>query len=510
MNEPPDPGGSVPPAVNFVTIEGDESGMDTDISVSSITKSRKRSYSQKICKQCNKKKRKHLGNQKDIGCACKEVTVIDFDKIDAPTHNPQTEPTTNNTSTSIQLGRRLFNQTDSSPYTIHIQRLQSSQSDGTTLHPISLGKILKQNKINNIINGSIKRIGRNRIAMAFSNFTDANEFLNNSLLNQNNLKAFIPSFSITRVGIVKGVPIEWSTDEILENISTPFGCGKIIKVRRINYKVMVEGAPVWKPTQSVVVYFDGQILPKRIYMCFNSLPVNLYIFPTIQCFNCCRFGHTKVQCRSKPRCFRCGQEHTGETCKLDDDDVRCCLCSGSHIAISKVCPELKRQRDIKTHMAQNCVSYAEATKFFPPVSKSFSEVLMSTNTDNVSIPATHTQNNSYKKTVFIKPRTPPPRSKGYDQTAHSNIINEFSLPTQSNGCALLHRERKESSMHQSESLIAEIMNLLNTLTESNTKSNTNTPNNVAPILLLISKLLLSIQNGSPKLNPVELQKCNQQ
>lgn len=246
-------------------------------------------------------------------------------------------------------------------------------------------------------------------------------------------------------------------------------------------------------------------------MCFNSLPVDLYIFPTIQCFNCCRFGHTKVQCRSKPRCFRCGQEHTGESCKVDDDGIKCCLCSGSHIATSKVCPELKRQRDIKTYMAQNCVSYAEASKVFPPVSKSFSEILMTTNTDNVSISATQPQNNSYKKTVFIKPRTPPPRSKGYDQTAHSNIINEFSLPSHSNGCALQNKENKENSILQSESsLIEEIMNLLHILTESNTKSNTNTPNNVAPILLVISKLLLSIQNGSPKHNPVELQKCNQQ
>lgn len=30
MNEPPDPGGTIPPAINIVTIECDEPGMDTD------------------------------------------------------------------------------------------------------------------------------------------------------------------------------------------------------------------------------------------------------------------------------------------------------------------------------------------------------------------------------------------------------------------------------------------------------------------------------------------------
>lgn len=503
MNEPPDPGGTAPPAVNFVTIEYDGSGMETDNSVCSNNKPRKRLVSNRICKQCNKKKRKNLGNQKDIGCACREEPIIDFNKDIIPTHNlhSQSEQTSNNITSSTPLGRRLFNQLDSAPYTIHIQRLQTSQNDGTTFHPMTLGRILKQNKISNIVNGSIKRIGRNRISMSFSKYTDANEFLDNNLLSQNNLKAFIPSFTITRVGIIKGVPTEWSLDEILENITIPFGCGKIIKVRRINYKVVVEGNPVWKPTQSVVIYFDGQVLPKHVYMCFNSLPVDLYIFPTIQCFNCCRYGHTKVQCRSKPRCFRCGQEHTGESCKVDDDNITCCLCSGSHTAISKSCPELKRQRSIKIHMAQNCVSYAEASKHFPSVSKSFSEVLMTPHVDNV-VPSSTSHNRSYKKTVFLKPKANSLKSKGYDKETHNSIISEFSMPAASDGCALVDRNNNENSQ---QSLLEQIMNLLQTLL----KSNISLPNNVAPILALISQLFVPINNGGPQHDPMELQKRNQ-
>lgn len=75
-----------------------------------------------------------------------------------------------------------------------------------------------------------------------------------------------------------------------------------------------EGATVWKPSQTVVITLDGQCLPSRVSMCYNSLQVSAHNFPTIQCYLCCRFGHTKDKCRSAPRCFRCGNNHGGDAC----------------------------------------------------------------------------------------------------------------------------------------------------------------------------------------------------
>lgn len=505
MNEPPDPGGTAPLPTNFVTIECDESGMDTDHSVNSLSKSRKRNHCQKICKHCNKKKRKHIGSQRDIGCLCRDdKAVVDLENR-PPSSIVHTEIPQINSSTQInETNRRLYNHIDASPYLIHIQRIQSTQNDGTSLHPMTVGKLLKQNKITNITNGSIKRIGRNKIALSFNSHTSANDFLNNKILNENHLKAFIPSFTITRVGIVRGIPTEWTPDEIIENISTPIGCGAILKVRRLNYKVMVEGSPVWKPTQSVVIYFDGQILPKRIYICFNSLPVDLYIFPTIQCYNCCRYGHTKMQCRSKPRCYRCGQEHNGESCKVDDDCIQCCLCSGSHIATNRICPEFKRQKDIKVYMAQNCVSYSEALKLHPPASKSYADALLSSQPkyiENSKLPMSSSNSNSYKKTVFLKPRTPTKIGKGYNKIDHDKIISDFTIPTPSDGCALQHTNVNKNTTELQNPLISDIIELLQTLA----RSSPYLPSNAAPLVEIISKSI-PINNGYTQAqhNTVEL------
>ncbi|KAJ0174214.1 hypothetical protein K1T71_010360 [Dendrolimus kikuchii] len=48
---------------------------------------------------------------------------------------------------------------------------------------------------------------------------------------------------------------------------------------------------------------------------------NTYQLPTIQCFTCCRFGHVSDKCRSKPRCYKCGQLHSGNTCSVAPENA---------------------------------------------------------------------------------------------------------------------------------------------------------------------------------------------
>lgn len=510
MNEPPDPGDFVPPAGQFVTIQSNESGMDTDGSTS--TRSLKRSRIS-VCKHCNKRRRRHHGSD-TVSCGCQDAHLNENEQkvINTDTTNKiiDTVQTITSQSPSTPVGRNTYDKTDCAPYIIHVQKQTLSQNDGTTLHPITFGKFLKKNNIPNIINGSVKRIGRNKISLAFSNFADANSFINNGNLEAEQLKAYIPTFNVTRMGLVRGVPAEWSPEEIVNNISVPIGCGPILKVRRLNFKTVIEGSVVWKPTQSIVITFDGQVLPKRIFMCYNALPVDLYIFPTIQCFHCCRYGHTKVQCRSKPRCFKCGQNHTGDTCNRDKDPS-CCMCSGYHFATSKSCPEFSRQKQIKTYMAQNSVSYAEALKVHPPVSRTYAETLLSSPSNNFSSkPALPSFNRipnnidspttSHKKTTFLKPRSPPRPSYGYDKNSHNALIQEYNAPQPANGCALRKVEDSETNNLSTNDFITALIQLLSQYNIS--------PSNVASYLNLFS---LPINNGQTlQNNAVELPQPDKQ
>jgi hypothetical protein len=280
---------------------------------------------------------------------------------------------------------------------------------------------------------------------------------------------------------------------------------KFLKVRRLKKKSFVDGKPEFTSIETVVLTFDGQILPKRVFMCYNSLPVDLYIFPTIQCFNCCKYGHIKTQCRSLPKCFKCGQGHTGDSCSVDEDFIYCCLCQGSHYATSRKCPEFTRQKSIKESMAKNCISYTEAIKLHPPITKLYADVVSANISSSLhptiekqSFISNSSNNNvqkttSYKKTVFRKPSIPQkPRSKGYDKVIHADLIKDYDIPLPSIGGG-----------YSSDSISnLSIKELILTLINSLSKYNISPPTNAAISDEIISKV--NSHNGQLGSNSVEL------
>lgn len=511
--EPPDPGGANL-QVGMEIVVDSESSMDTDASVSGKNLLKRKSH--KRCRQCNKKRRKN-GSGNDYTCDCSSDTVTELpSEQSVPLKINSTDPkstdgdnNTTNKTNNVKIGRTLFSSSDSAPFTIHVQLSQKSTS--SSLHPVSFGRFLVRGNFRNVINGSVKRIGRTRISMAFSNVQDANNFLADPRLEAENLMAYIPTFVVTRMGLVRGIPAEWSDEEILQNISVPIGCGKIIKLRRMNHRVIVNGAVTWQPSETVVFTFDGQVLPKRIFSCYNALPVTLYIFPTIQCFNCCKYGHTKTYCRSKPTCFKCGQMHSADTCSVEEDCAICFWCGGFHYATNKSCLEYKRQQAIKTTMANNCISYAEAAKLHPPPEKpSYKDALLSQppslvpqdasshSTQRSSPTSIGQQSSGYRKTVFLKPREPRStqkrNQKGYDQSAHNALVNSYAIPSPSNGCALQEDRSDDQSVAEA------IKALIRMLSDPNRQVSSH----VAPLLDTLADSIK--QNG--QYSSMELQKCN--
>lgn len=340
---------------------------------------------------------------------------------------------------------------DCPPFIVNIQKKDSDSVSGTSLRTIKLGHFLYENKIQGVAQDGLKRIGRNRFSVEFKTAFDANEFISNPVLSCNDYEAVIPSYAVTRMGIVRNIPVDWSMEKLVDNAELPPGYGRVIKARRLNRKSSENGSPVWIPTQSVVITFSGQKLPDKIFCFFTSLPVELYLLPTIQCNKCCRFGHVKSQCRSKPRCYKCAQGHEGESCSAVVPT--CLFCSGDHCANSQICPEHFRQKNIKSVMSQENLSYMEASLRFPNVRKSFADAIRGSSPLSSSFPPVNpatcppkpnsplrslssSPSGSYRKTV-ISPQRPfsAASSHGYDHLSHSQIV---STPTASlpNGHAL--------------------------------------------------------------------------
>ena len=399
---------------------------------------------------------------------------------------------------SMSDGPKSYTIDDKGPFIVVVSREVEDPASGTAIRAIKFGQFLHQNKVDSILNDGIKNIGRNKVSVQFSNAQAANKFLNNPFLALAKYKAIIPTYNVTKMGLAKGVPIDFSMEELVKSLVLPSGCGAVMKARRLNRKVVSEGVVTWVPTQTVVITFRGQMLPERVFSYSSVLSLEPYKFPTIQCMNCCRFGHIKAQCRSKPRCYRCTQPHNGDSCDVNKESSSCLYCTAKHFAIDKACPEYARQQSIKIVMSQDNISYMEASSRFPTVQKSYADVakeMFTPPTYSKSPNPSPTPISSYRKTVIRQSRPHAPMGKGYDRQSHQAIIGNCpsSLP---NGCAILEKDSDPMDNYK---------NLLLSLTEMliNIISPCNEiplPPNVAQNLVHLFKI---INNGPSPLPTME-------
>lgn len=402
---------------------------------------------------------------------------------------------------------RAYNADDPGPFVIHISRKSYSTETVTPLKAIHVGKILTEANINSINKDGVKSVGRNRVAVTFSKATDANSILKNPILVQNKLCADIPSYHISRMGLVRGVPIDWSMIDFVNGTDLKEGKGKILKARRLQRKVASsDGSPTWVPTQSVVVTLEGQFLPSKIYAYYTSMVVEPYLLPTIQCRKCLRFGHIQTQCRSDARCFKCSQKHPGSECNVTPEHVRCIFCTGTHYATDPNCPEHMRQKSIKIVMSEQNISYAEAATQFKPVKRAYSDmaqVMFSPPQESSRLsqsplhPAVipHPESpttSSYRKTIYRAPRARTPLSPGYDQQTHQNLIR---TPTSqmANGHAFAGSSHNIGVETPHDDLFELVFKLFTNIVA---KWSDVLPNNVAPLLINLAKAL-SFSDGSP-------------
>lgn len=351
-----------------------------------------------------------------------------------PNSNTQTSTLASDNTKSTDL---LYPASASGPFIVIVQRTEQ----GKLIHPLDFGKFLFDSKNNNlgIVNGSIKPEGRYKLSIEFNTAASANGFVKKiDSLSNHKYKSFIPSFNLTRMGLVRGIPTEIPEAEIVDALNNSHGTPKVIKARRLNYKDSTDGNKIWKPSQSVVVTFEGQSLPSRVFIYYTSLPVEVYKFPTVQCFNCCRFGHTKSVCRSPPRCYFCGEGHPFDQCPKSSNNPICINCSGAHTAVSLACPELTRQRNIKHKMATDNISYFQASKLFSPAKKSFAE-MTSSSAPFQSTTFLNSTSSSHRETI-LKPVKPNPKYTPYlDKKQLNNILTSPNGNAKSrtpNGCAI--------------------------------------------------------------------------
>lgn len=238
-------------------------------------------------------------------------------------------------------------------YIVHIN--SNGQNIGN-MHPLALGKLLYTSNIKNI--KEVKRLGINNIAVEFNSAAAANSFLDSDFITNQNLTAYIPNYQLTSKGIVKGIPVEVSMDEVIAHSQNPLNL-RITEAKRFTRKI-ADNVEARAKTQTVLITFKGQTIPSHIYMWHCRFKVESFNPRPMQCWRCQRFGHRANNCKGKAICRNCGEEHDTKECNATQ--YKCANCEGPHRAGHVTCMKYAEQCKITTIMRKKNMSFREASR----------------------------------------------------------------------------------------------------------------------------------------------------
>ena len=130
-------------------------------------------------------------------------------------------------------------------------------------------------------------------------------------------------------GTIKGVDRIWSTEAIVEALQ------KHGVVEAYRYTAQGEdGSIIVK--DAVVLTFTSLPLPASVHIAGEDHKIWPYVNSPYLCANCLRFGHREFNCRRRPRCIQCGQDHQFKDCSINE--TCCANCHQQHRADNKNCP----------------------------------------------------------------------------------------------------------------------------------------------------------------------------
>lgn len=262
-----------------------------------------------------------------------------------------------------------FKETHSGPFCIYVEHKEFNIGQ---LHPMRVGSILSEfpaDLQSSII--EVLSVGRNRIKVFMKSAASANFLIGHDIFLKHKLISYIPQHLLEKKGLVRNVDTSLSEEELLNKIVSPIPISNVKRLTRITHNA--SGEKVTIPRQMIVVTFSSLFIPDHVFVDYVRCPVETYISPVMQCFQCLRYGHSSRLCRGKKRCKTCGGEHEGDCTNV----TFCVHCKNSnHSSTSRSCPKYLQQKNIKNVMATKNVSFKEAEKMVSNPSL-FSRVLKS-------------------------------------------------------------------------------------------------------------------------------------
>lgn len=262
-----------------------------------------------------------------------------------------------------------YEQTDQGPYRVMIEIIDS-QNGTIKINKLTLANVLRKMFTYKTHIMDMKNIGRNKVMVYLNNFQLANRLTNDENLRLKNYRAYIPRHLISVTGVIAGVPLDISEDEVMEDIISEYPVMQVYRMNRFidNRK---------EPTQRMSITFRTSKLPTSIKIFHCSLRVRAFFKKAVLCMNCLRYNHKEENCKGKRRCQQCSRIHEDDEEYVNcQNPQRCLHCRKDHQTSDKKCPERTRQENIQAILARTSLTAVEAVEQFPIHTQNLYEALV--------------------------------------------------------------------------------------------------------------------------------------
>lgn len=154
--------------------------------------------------------------------------------------------------------------------------------------------------------------------------------------------------------VVRGVITVIPIDEDLDKLKRSIQGGNVLRLKRLMRTINREKTE----SLSVLLEFQGSVLPERVKVGCMSFPVRVYVPPPLHSYTCERYGHVAAVFKGKQRCPMCGGDHIYAEC-VENAEPKCCNCGGHHTVGYGGCEVRKRAVKIQQCKTINNISVKE-------------------------------------------------------------------------------------------------------------------------------------------------------
>lgn len=207
-------------------------------------------------------------------------------------------------------------------------------------------------------------MGYSKILVQLKSRDSANSLINNPVLKVKNFVAYIPTFNVSRQGIIRNVSLDISEEEFIRELESPFELAAYRRLNRKNPNIISPDTPNYIPSKTLTLTFRGQSLPKYIFLYHVRYEVSPFVPRVTFCTRCLRIGHVKSQCKGFPRCAHCTSKAHEDNSDCPDNKLppTCANCKGAHLSSDPRCPELLSHKQVRNLAASKNIPFAEAKR----------------------------------------------------------------------------------------------------------------------------------------------------